>query len=76
MLAHGQTFRSGTDADGHHGESVVSGERLGAVEETEEELAAITRLLWKRAESAPAGVGLGRAPAPASVNFQNCQNSR
>src|ERR1017187_2879110 len=40
-------------------ESIVDRERLRAVQATEKEQAAITQLLKERAESAPAGVGVG-----------------
>ena len=50
-------------AGGGPSESIVDGERLRAVQATAKEEAAITQLLKERAESAPAGAGVGRASA-------------
>jgi hypothetical protein len=47
------------------GQDCPARQSIGVAGATEEELAAITRLLQKRAESAPAGVGPGRAGAMA-----------
>ena len=47
----------------NRGEIVADGERLRVVRATEEEQAAIRAMLSKRAETTPAGAGVGRASA-------------